>query len=161
MLNKNLVNFSAETYGAAVKKAKAYTDAVIAALPNGVVYKGAVSYYNDLPNNAEIGDAYTVKYAGTSGTDVDGTEYVWGTFDSTNQWIAIGADMSQYQKLLVSGTNIKTVGNESVLGSGDIAAEMTANKVTSISAQSTDTQYPTAKCVYDIVGNVETLLAAI
>lgn len=35
------------------------------------------------------------------------------------------------------------------------------NKVTSISAQSTDQQYPSAKCVYDLVGDVETLLAAI
>lgn len=37
-----------------------------------------------------------------------------------------------------------------------------SNKVTSISSSSTDTQYPSAKCVYDIVGNVvsalETLL---
>ena len=32
------------------------------------------------------------------------------------------------------------------------------NKVTSISANSTDTQYPSAKCVYDLVGNVETIL---
>lgn len=35
------------------------------------------------------------------------------------------------------------------------------NKVTSISASSTDTQYPSAKCVYDIVGNIETLLGGI
>ena len=33
--------------------------------------------------------------------------------------------------------------------------------VTSISAQSTDAQVPSAKCVYDLVGDVETLLAAI
>lgn len=39
--------------------------------------------------------------------------------------------------------------------------ESTANKVTSISSSSTDTQYPSAKCVYDIVGDIETLLAAI
>lgn len=32
------------------------------------------------------------------------------------------------------------------------------NKVTSISANSTDTQYPSAKCVYNLVGNVETIL---
>jgi len=32
------------------------------------------------------------------------------------------------------------------------------NKVTSISDSSTDTQYPSAKCVYDLVGNVETIL---
>lgn len=36
--------------------------------------------------------------------------------------------------------------------------EVTTNKVTSLSSSSTDTQYPSAKCVYDIVGNIETLL---
>lgn len=36
-----------------------------------------------------------------------------------------------------------------------------SNKVTSISSSSTDAQYPSAKCVYTIVGNIETLLAAI
>ena len=35
------------------------------------------------------------------------------------------------------------------------------NKVVSLSSQSTDTQYPSAKCVYDIVGNIESLLEAI
>ena len=40
-------------------------------------------------------------------------------------------------------------------------AEATANKVTSLSSLSTDTQYPSAKCVYDIVGDIETLLAAL
>lgn len=39
--------------------------------------------------------------------------------------------------------------------------ESTSNKVTSISASSTDAQYPSAKCMYDIVGDIETLLAAI
>lgn len=43
--------------------------------------------------------------------------------------------------------------------------EKLANKVTSISASSTDTQYPSAKCVYDAiddaVGDVETLLASL
>lgn len=36
-----------------------------------------------------------------------------------------------------------------------------SNLVTSISSSSTDAQYPSAKCVYDIVGDIETLLAAI
>lgn len=39
--------------------------------------------------------------------------------------------------------------------------EMIVNKVTSLSASSTDTQYPSAKCVYDIVGNIEAALAAL
>ena len=39
--------------------------------------------------------------------------------------------------------------------------EDVANKVTSISSSSTDTQYPSAKCVYDIVGDVELALNVI
>ena len=36
-----------------------------------------------------------------------------------------------------------------------------SNKVTSLSSSSTDTQYPSAKCVYDIVGNIESVLTAL
>ena len=36
-----------------------------------------------------------------------------------------------------------------------------SNLVTSISSLSTDSQYPSAKCVYDIIGNIETLLSEI
>jgi 3-methyladenine DNA glycosylase AlkC len=32
------------------------------------------------------------------------------------------------------------------------------NKVTSLSSESTDKECPSAKCVYDLVGDVETLL---
>jgi len=39
--------------------------------------------------------------------------------------------------------------------------ESTSNKVISLSSSSTDTEYPSAKCVYDIVGNIETLLEAL
>ena len=75
------------------------------------------------------------------------------------------------QEALVSGTNIKTINNESILGSGNITIsggsgdvsgkEDKSNKVTSLSASSTDTQYPSAKCVYDLIGDVESLLASI
>jgi len=33
-----------------------------------------------------------------------------------------------------------------------------SNKVTSISSSSTDTQYPSAKCVYDLIGDLESIL---
>ena len=39
--------------------------------------------------------------------------------------------------------------------------ENVTNKVTSISSSSTDTQYPSAKCVYDIVGDLETILTTL
>lgn len=58
----------------------------------GIKYKGEVNYYADLPNSAKIGDAYTVKYAGSSGTTPDGTEYVWGAVSGTNQWINFSKD---------------------------------------------------------------------
>lgn len=66
------------TLGAALNGAKKYTDTSVQALMGGVRYKGEVNYYNNLPNDAEEGDAYTVKYSGTSGSDPDGGEYVWG-----------------------------------------------------------------------------------
>lgn len=39
--------------------------------------------------------------------------------------------------------------------------QTTSNLVTSVSSSSTDSQYPSAKCLYDLVGNVESLLASI
>ena len=39
--------------------------------------------------------------------------------------------------------------------------QTTSNLVTSVSSSSTDSQYPSAKCLYDMVGNIETLLGAI
>lgn len=42
-----------------------------------------------------------------------------------------------------------------------IDMETTTNKVTALSASSTDTEYPSAKCVYDLIGDVETILATL
>ena len=39
--------------------------------------------------------------------------------------------------------------------------EDVSNKVTSLSASSTDTQYPSAKCVYDLIGDIEAALNVI
>ena len=39
--------------------------------------------------------------------------------------------------------------------------ENTSNKVTSLSSSSTDTQYPSAKCVYDLIGDIESLLSEV
>lgn len=82
------------TLGAALKGAKAYTDATIAPLLGGVHYRGSVNYFNNLPSNPADGDAYTVKYSGTSGTSPDGTEYVWAldTDDNTYKWIGFSPD---------------------------------------------------------------------
>lgn len=71
----------------------------IAALAGGVHLKGAVNYYTDLPATGQSeGDAYTVLYAGTSGTDPLGVEYAWATYDGTPQWIPLGVDPTYYAK---------------------------------------------------------------
>ena len=122
------------TYSLCNKKAKQYTDDAIEGLGKGIIYKGAVSYYNNLPNNASIGDCYSILYKGTSGAESSGLEYVWGKISgqSSASWIQLGADISDF--------------------------EDSNNKVIAINENSTDTQYPSAKCVYDLIGNVETLL---
>lgn len=45
---------------------------------------------------------------------------------------------------------------EAISGKQDVS-----NLVTSLSASSTDTQYPSAKCVYDMIGDIEAVLATI
>lgn len=50
-----------------------------------------------------------------------------------------------------NGTNVATTSDISNM-------QTTTNLVTSLSSASTDTQYPSAKCVYDLVGDVESLL---
>lgn len=83
---------------------------------------------------------------------------------------AEGGDLSNYytkgetdtllgekQPTLVSGTNIKTINNESLLGEGNIDFHFveTSAITTSVSSTSTDTQVPSAKAVYDQLGGLK------
>ena len=70
-----------------------------------------------------------------------------GRYDSTNKQLIL---------VLQNGTEISIPVSDLVSGLED-----TANKVTSLSASSTDTQYPSAKCVYDIVGDISSALDSI
>lgn len=81
-----------------------------------------------------------------------------GVIDSTG--VTLETKLSQKQPNLVSGVNIKTINNESLLGPGDIeliadtsSCEQLVNKVTTITSSSTNAQYPSAKGVYDYVYN--------
>ena len=83
------------TYSLAKNKAKKYTDEVVEGLGRGILYKGAVNYYNDLPGNAAIGDCYSVLYEGTSGSTPSGAEYIWGKVNdaAAAEWIQLGKDI--------------------------------------------------------------------
>lgn len=71
-------------------------------------------------------------------------------------------------KIYPAGTNIVCISTRNgykwdvLSGIVDLSGyQTTSNLVTSISSSSTDSQYPSAKCVYDIVGNIDTALTAI
>lgn len=102
------------SYAMARSGASADIDSIIAQLPKGLVYKGAVDYYSNLPNNANVGDTYTVKYKDSSGSVPDGNEYAWGKYDNINQWILIGGSE-------VASVNGKT--GAVVLNASDVGAD--------------------------------------
>lgn len=60
-----------------------------------------------------------------------------------------------------SGNAVASNGVYMALQSAVTGMQTTANLVTSVSSASTDSQYPSAKLLYDTVGNIETLLTAI
>lgn len=67
--------------------------------PQGFTYKGEVDYFSDLPTTGNtVGDVYTVKYKGSSGTEPSGDEYVWGKYQGVEQWI-LRNNLSQYAKI--------------------------------------------------------------
>ena len=84
-------------------------------------YKGSCSFANLPTTNRKVGDTYNVTNAFT----IDGVTYP-------------------------AGTNVSWTGTEWDALAGDSSnKEDKGNKVTSLSASSTDTQYPSAKCVHD------------
>lgn len=102
------------TYILCKSSAKKYTDQVTRFLMGGVHYRGSVNYYTDLPNNAQEGDSYTVKYAGTSGSIADGTEYTWGYDTDLEDYTWISFSKDAYSKAetdaLFATEQTKTVG---------------------------------------------------
>lgn len=113
------------------------------------------TYYRSIDN----------RYATTS---VFGYTKLSNTISNSNYYAATPSAVKQAydladskQDALVSGTNIKTINNTSLLDSGNLSLEETSNKTTTITSSSTDTQYPSAKAVYDVVGDIASALDTI
>ena len=72
----------------------------------------------------------------------------------------ISTALNAKQDTLVSGTNIKTINNQSILGSGNI--EVQGGSVTVDTALSSTSENPVQnKVIYAAIGNIESLLASI
>ena len=105
------------------------------------------------PYQYATGDYFIVSNVdSTTNYKPNGSSYTTGVASTTVETTDVKVDDTYY----FDGTNWKLQQNVNPVG-----YEVTSNKVTSLSAQSTDTQYPSAKCVYDIVGDVETLINAL
>lgn len=87
---------------------------------------------DDMPASPESDTMYLIDGEGGGG---GGSTVAWGT--ESNNTVPLSVDGTSKTLILSSA------------------------KVTSLSSSSTDNQIPSAKCVYDIVGNIETLLAAL
>lgn len=106
------------------KKTETYTKTEVDNKVSSVYrYRGTVATYSDLPStDLVIGDVYNVEQADSQHGIEAGDNVAWnGTV-----WdkLSGNVDLSGYQPLLVSGTNIKTVNNTSLLGSGDINTDI-------------------------------------
>lgn len=97
-------------------------------------------------------------YASSSKGGVIKTSGTYSTGMSNGYLYATTSTYENYTNM-TSGTFIGKGTLENVITGKNI--ETANNKVTSISSSSTDTQYPSAKCVYDIVGNLETILTTL
>ena len=95
------------------------------------IYKGSVPTADDLPDeDNRTGDVYNV--------ESDGTNWAW----NGTAWDNLGAliDLSVKQDVLVSGENIKTINNNSILGSGNMSLPVTISELidTTISSLAND-----------------------
>ena len=74
------------TLAAARIDARRIAQEAMAELPNGISYLGSVNYEKDLPEDAYVGDEYTVRYEGESGTERNGWKYLW----DGESWVKTG-----------------------------------------------------------------------
>ena len=104
-----------------------------------LLYDQLLLKQNNLPTTSTAGRV--LKSTSTAGT----TE--WGTLSASD----VGA-------LSSSTTYVSSVNGSSGAITG---IQTTSNLVTTVTSNSTDTQYPSAKCVYDLVGDINTILTQI
>lgn len=72
--------------------------------------------------------------------------------------IETGAEVNVIEEIQLDGTALPVSSGAVNIEIDTSALQTKANLVTSLSSSSTDTQYPSAKCVYDLIGDLETIL---
>lgn len=88
-------------------------------ITNAYIYKGSVDTYDALPSGADPGFVYNVR---SNGANYAWTGTEWDELGATVNLdvYALKSDLNGKQDKLVSGTNIKTINGDSILGTGNI-----------------------------------------
>lgn len=143
-----------------------------------------VDGFSPIATVTKSGDVATISITDKNGTTTatvkDGTDGAsdWDDITGKPTFATVATsgsynDLSNKPTIPVVPTNVSAFTNDAgYLTSAPVTSvngqtgavtglQTTGNKVTSLSSSSTDTQYPSAKCVYDLVGNIEALLASI
>lgn len=105
--------------------------------------------------------ALTITSVGTGTITLsDNNTYTYTSSGDVTTYQTIGDAYPNYLAN-INGVGVK-IGNTLIADNTDTSALQTkSNLVTSVSSSSTDTQYPSAKLLYDTVGNIEATLDAI
>lgn len=109
--------------------------------------------YDDNPSFSEVGDS--IDEDGNCFLLKDNMIYLLSEIDTST----VTATFTSIKDNVVYWVTV--TGETPVLDFGTYTLEQSSNKVISLSSSSTDTQYPSAKCVYDLLGDVETLINAL
>ena len=133
----------------------------------------AMSNPQHSPYVYKTGDYFVVGAVGVTNYKPTGSSYTTGQASSVVETQSVAIDDVYYydgvhwrlqvntQKEVtfssISGQPTDNVNLAAALN----AKENSTNKVTSLSSSSTDAQYPSAKCVYDMIGDVESVLATL
>lgn len=143
-----------------------------------------VDGFSPIATVTKSGDVATISITDKNGTTTatvkDGTDGAsdWDDITGKPTFATVATsgsynDLSNKPTIPVVPTNVSAFTNDAgYLTSAPVTSvngqtgavtglQTTGNKVTSLSSSSTDAQYPSAKCVYDLVGNIEALLASI
>lgn len=141
---------------------------------------GGTTDYTDLSNKPKINNVELTGNKTTSDLGIvipDLTDYVKNTDYATSSNGGVIKVNAGYGTAIDNGflagstrnySSYTSTNNSLMISKGTLEnvitgknLETSTNKVTSLSSESTDTQYPSAKCVYDLVGNINTVLATL
>ena len=118
-----------------------FTAAQWAALNSGIT-SGLVTKLSDLPTNSEL----TTLFGDKQDTISD--------LQTIREGAAAGATAYQKPSSGIPESDLDSPTQQKIDG-----AEQSSNKVTSLSGSSTDTQYPSAKCTYDLIKSLQDVVA--